>query len=227
MATQETLSEADLPMDAEEFADRLIAEIDAYIEEHDLSEARFETDISEDEMREGLYTRIYNEIAAIDLSRQMLGGIDRSDNPQAFVHLLKQIEDEAKHARMLAQRLWNLGGHPERTFELADESTKEFWSLFDGLDVIETAIMLQCGTERMAQYRHEKELHYYDEETAEIYEKVIAPEEKFHAKVGVNLLRILCTDEETQARALKEWQEGRELIREVHDKGVQNAFKRA
>lgn len=225
MTTRATLSESDLPLPPEEFADRLIAEIDEYIDEHGLSEARFDEAIGADEMREGLYTRIYNEIAAIDLSRQMLDGIDRSENPQAFVHLLKQIEDEAKHARMLSQRLWNLGGEPEQTFERADQSTRSFWELFDGLDVIETTIMLQCGTERMAQYRHEKELHYYDDETAEIYEKVIAPEEKFHAKIGVNLLRVLCTDEETQLRALHQWQEGRELIREIHDKGVQNAFK--
>lgn len=226
MTTRATLSESDLPLPPEEFADRLIAEIDGYIEEHGLATARFDADLGDDEMREGLYTRIYNEIAAIDLSRRMLDGIDRAENPQAFVHLLKQIEDEAKHARMLSQRLWNLGGEPELTFERADESTRSFWGLFDGLDVIETTIMLQCGTERMAQYRHEKELNYYDEETAEVYEKIIAPEEKFHAKIGVNLLRVLCTDEETQVRALRQWQEGRELIREIHDKGVQNAFRR-
>lgn len=224
MATTETLAEADLPLPPEEFAEQLVAEIDAYIDEHGLAEARFDTELSEEEMREGLYTRIYNEIAAIDLSRQMLDGVDQAKNPQAFVHLLKQIEDEAKHARMLSQRLWNLGGEPELTFERAADSTIAFWDLFDDLDVIEMAVMLQCGAERMAQYRHEKELHFYDEETAEIYEKVIAPEEAFHAKIGESLLRLLCRDAESQARALRQSREGRELIREIHDKGIQEAF---
>jgi bacterioferritin (cytochrome b1) len=224
MATTDTLSEADLPLPAEEFAERLIADIDAYIETHGLAEARFDTAIGEAEMREGLYTRIYNEFAALDLSRQMLDGIDRAENPQAWVHLLKQMEDEAKHARMLSQRLWNLGGEPELTFERAADSTKRFWELFEDLDVIEMAVMLQCGAERMAQYRHEKELHFYDEETAEIYEKVISPEEAFHAKIGVALLRLLCTDEATQRRALRTSHEARELIRDVHDQGIQEAF---
>ena len=227
MAASNALAEADLPLPPREFADRLLDEVDAYIEEHGLAAARFDTELTEDQMRAGLYTRIYNEITAIDLSRRMLDQLDRTDNPQAFVHLLKQAEDEAKHARMLSQRLWNLGGEPQRYRELAAESTKEVWAIFDGLDVIETAAVLQCGSERMAQYRHEKELAFYDEETAEIYEKVISPEEKFHAKIGESLIRILCTDEDSQLRALRKSREGRELIREMHDKGIRDAYSQA
>lgn len=218
------LTEDELPLPPEEFADRLAAEIDAYIDEYGLDDARFETQLNEDQMREGLYTRIYNEIVAIDLSRQMLDDLDASDDPQVFIHLLKQIEDEAKHARMLSQRLWNLGGDPTKVFERANESTREFWEMFDGLDVIEMAVMLQCGAERMAQHRHEKELHFYDDETSEIYKSVISPEEKFHAKIGMNLIRKLCTDRETQLNALQKSREGRELIRTHHDKGIQDAY---
>lgn len=221
------LSEEELPLPPKEFADRLAAEMDTYIDEYGLDNARFETDLTQDQMREGLYTRIYNELVAVDLSRRMLGGLDASDDPQAFTHLLKQMEDEAKHARMLSQRLWNLGGDPTQVFERANESTREFWEMFDDLDVIETAVMLQCGAERMAQHRHEKELHFYDDETAEIYKSVISPEEKFHAKIGVNLLRKLCTDRETQLKALRKSREGRELIRNHHDKGIQDAYANA
>lgn len=222
MAT--ALSKEELPVPPEEFADRLAAEIDDYIDEYGLDDARFETELTQDQMREGLYTRIYNELIAVDLSRRMLGNLDASDDPQAFTHLLKQMEDESKHARMLSQRLWNLGGDPTKVFERANASTREFWEMFDDLDIIETAVMLQCGAERMAQYRHEKELRFYDDETAEIYEKVISPEEKFHAKIGVNLLRKLCTDHEAQLKALRKSREGRKLIRSHHDKGVQNAY---
>jgi len=227
MAAATPLTEADLPLPPDEFAERLLADIDAYIDEHGLAQSRFDEVLGEAEMREGLYTRIYNEITAIDLSRRMLDQLDGAENPQAFVHLLKQAEDEAKHARMLAHRLWNLGGQPEQYVERTADSTKEIWALFDGLDIVETAAVLQCGSERMAQYRHEKELVYYDEETAEIYAKVIAPEEKFHAKIGESLLRTLCVDEDTQLRALRTSREGRELIREKHDKGIRDAFKRA
>jgi uncharacterized ferritin-like protein (DUF455 family) len=218
------LSEEELPLPPEEFADRLMEDIDDYIDEHDLATARFEEELSEEQMREGLYTRIYNEIVAIDLSREMLNDIDRAEDPQVFIHLLKQIEDEAKHARMLSQRLWNLGGNPEEVFERASASTVAFWERFEGLDAVEMAVMLQCGAERMAQHRHPKELHFYDDETAEIYENVIVPEEKFHAKIGVNIIRKLCTDEDSQRRALEKSREGREMIRSHHDKGIQQAY---
>jgi uncharacterized ferritin-like protein (DUF455 family) len=219
-----TLSEDELPLPAEEFADRLMEDVDSYIQEHDLANARFEAELDEDQMREGLYTRIYNEIVAIDLSREMLNDIDRAEDPQVFVHLLKQIEDEAKHARMLSQRLWNLGGNPQDVFDRASESTVEFWERFEGLDAIEMAVMLQCGAERMAQHRHPKELEFYDDETAEIYESVIVPEEKFHAKIGVNIIRKMCTDEDSQLKALRTSREGREMIRSHHDKGIQEAY---
>ena len=222
--TTSTLSEDDLPLPPEEFADRLMDDVDAYIDEHDLASARFETDLTDDQMRDGLYTRIYNEIVAIDLSREMLNDINRAEDPQVFVHLLKQIEDEAKHARMLSQRLWNLGGNPQEVFERASDSTVEFWERFEGLDAVEMAVMLQCGAERMAQHRHPKELEFYDDETAEIYENVIVPEEKFHAKIGVNIIRKMCTDEESQLKALRASREGREMIRSHHDKGIQEAY---
>ena len=218
------IREADLPLPPDEFADRLIADIDAYIEEHELATARFDTQLTEEQMRDGLYTRIFNEIVAIDLPRRMMDDMGDVEDPQPFVHLLKQIEDEAKHARMLSQRLWNLGGDPQKVFERADQSAKQFWEQFTEYDAVEMTVMLQCGAERMAQHRHPKELKYYDEETAEIYERVIVPEEQFHAKIGVNLLRKLCNDRESQEKALRMWDEGRDLIRTVHDKGIQNAF---
>lgn len=212
------LREAELPLPADEFADRLIADIDAYIDEYDLATARFDTKLTEEQMREGLYTRIFNEIIAIDLSRQMAGDLGDVDDPQPFIHLLKQMEDEAKHARMLSQRLRNLGGDPQQVFERADESTRRFWEQFTEYDAVQMAVMLQCGAERMAQHRHPKELKYYDEETAEIYERVIVPEEQFHAKIGENVLRH-CTDRESQLEALQRARAVQDILLAHNDSG--------
>jgi FMN phosphatase YigB (HAD superfamily) len=129
MADTTRLSEDELPVDSKEFADRLIDEIDAFIEDYDLGAPRFDEQRSEEEMREGLYTRVYNEIMAADVPRDMLDDATRFDNPQIFIHLLKQIEDEAKHARLLSQRLWNLGGNPAHCFERAERSP--FWDDFE------------------------------------------------------------------------------------------------
>lgn len=221
MATNTQLTEAELPLDPETFADRLINEIDTFIDEHDLDDSRFEEKMSEMQMREGLYTRLYNEIMAVDLPRRQLEGCD---DPQVFIHLLKQIEDEAKHARMLAQRIWQLDGNPEETFERADESVKEYWAEYDDKDPIEIGAMMQCGSERMASFRVAKEIEYYDDETAAIYDDVIDPEEQFHAKIGVAMLRRLCTDYETQAKALRSSRDIREIILDRYESGVREAY---
>lgn len=200
MSETHPLTADELPLDPREFSDRLTAEIDAFVEEHQLGEPRFDEQLSEAEMREGLYTRVFNEIMAVDVAREMLDDAHRFDNPQIFIHLLKQVEDEAKHARMLAQRLWNLGGDPTRCFERASRSS--MWEDFENISVVEQTVTLQAGGERMAKARHPNELQFYDEETAEIYQSVIVPEEKFHAMIGENVLRH-CTGRETQLEALR------------------------
>jgi hypothetical protein len=223
MATVERLSERELPVDPAAFESRLIAEIDAFIEEHDLGAPRFDEQLTEAEMREGLYTRVYNEIMAADVPRDMLDGADRFENPQLFVHLLKQIEDEAKHARLLAGRLVDLDGDPAACFDRANPSP--LWADFRSLDVVEQAATLQGAGERMAKARHPNELRYYDEETAEVYETVIVPEEQFHAKIGENLLRH-CTDRESQVAALRRAREVQELLLTHNDAGGED-YERA
>jgi hypothetical protein len=213
MTEMSRLSEDELPVDPDKFAERLTAEIDAFIEAYDLGAPRFEEQRSEEEMRDGLYTRVYNEIMAADVPRDMLEDTARFDNPQIFVHLLKQIEDEAKHGRFLSQRLWNLGGNPADCFERAERSP--FWDDFENLNAVQQAATLQGAGERMAKARHPNELQYYDEETAEIYENVIVPEEQFHTKIGENILRH-CTDREMQLQALRRAREVQELMK-VHN----------
>lgn len=221
MNIEPQITEDELPLPSEKFAERLIDEIDAFIDEHGLDESRFDTEMSSDQVREGLYTRIYNEIAAVDLPRRQL---EEVDDPQVFVHLLKQMEDEAKHGRMLAQRIWNLGGSPEETFERTEQSVKEYWSKYNGRSAIEIGAMMQCGSERMASFRVQKEMEYYDDETEIIYEDVIDPEEQFHAKIGVAMLRRLCTDHDKQLEALRSSREIRQIIMEKHDAGVREAY---
>lgn len=221
MATNTKLSEADLPLESNTFAERLINEIDEFIDEHDLDESRFDEKMSEAQMRKGLYTRVYNEIMAVDLPRRELEGCDDS---QVFIHLLKQIEDESKHARMLSQRIWQLDGNPEKVFERADESVKDYWAEYDGKDPIEIGAMMQCGSERMASFRVAKETDYYDDETATIYEDVIDPEEQFHAKIGVAMLRRLCRDRESQLKALQGSRNIREILLDNYESGVREAY---
>lgn len=216
MATAERLTEDELPIEPAAFQSRLIAEIDAFIEEHELGAPRFDEQLTEAEMREGLYTRVYNEIMAADVPRDMLEGADRFDDPQIFTHLLKQIQDEAKYARLLAGRLADLDGNPAQCFDRANPSP--LWADFESLNIVEQAATLQGAGERMAKARHPNELRYYDDETAEIYENVIVPEEQFHAKIGENVLRH-CVDRESQVAALRRARDVQEILLTHNDAG--------
>lgn len=215
------LTEDELPMDAEAFTTQLIDSIDERIEAEGLNSSRFDHDLSEEEMLDGLYTRVYNELAVADAARRMTTQVD---DPQIFVHLLKQLEDEAKHARMLAQRIYRLGGNPADVFERADESARRFWGRFEGLDLVETTAMLQATTERIAHQRHQHEADHYDEETAEIYRRVITPEEQFHSMIGVNILRTYCPDLERQRVALRCANDSMAIRGNELDSGVRNAY---
>jgi hypothetical protein len=221
MATSDTLSEADLPLPTDEFVDRLIDDVDGFMHDHGLDESRFKEQLTEDQMRQGLLTRAYGEFR---VGKILIPNMDECEDPRIYVQLAKQIEDEFKHGRLLSNRLRELGADPSRAAEHENPLSKEYWEAVSGLDIVETTAMLQCGAERFASRRHPEELQYYDDETAEIYESVIAPDEKFHAQVGVNVLRTYCDDYETQRSALEASRRGRELTIELHDESYREAY---
>ena len=221
MAPSESLSEDDLPLEPAEFAGRLTEDVDRFMEDHGLDQSRFEEELSDAQMRNGLYTRVHGELVTGDIARRMAEQVDDDD---LFVQLAKQAEDEVKHARLLGQRLKALGGHPAECFDRANDLSKAFWEAIEGRGVVETTAMLQAGAERMARFRHPNEQRFYDDETAKVYEDVIIPDEMFHAQVGVNVLRTYCTDEETQRTALRASWEGREIVVDLHDAGYKQAY---
>mgnify|MGYP006292820063 CR=1 FL=1 len=221
MASSEALSAGDLPLEPAEFARRLTGDVDRFMEAHGLDESRFSEPLSDAQMRNGLYTRVHGELVTGDIARRMAEQVDDDD---LFVQLAKQAEDEIKHARLLGQRLKALGGHPAECFERANDLSKEFWDAIGGRELIETTAVLQAGAERMAGFRHPNEQQYYDDETAMVYEDVITPDERFHAQVGVNVLRTYCTDEATQRRALRASHEGRDIVVDLHDAGYKQAY---
>lgn len=217
------IDEDELPLPAGEFTEKLMTETDLVIEEQRLDAPRFDRDLSLEEMSNGLYTRIYNELTATELALQMVQNLD-SGHAGLFIQLVKQIEDEAKHARLLGNRLDQLGGDPSLVFERAPDIQKGFWDMARGEDVITTASILNCTSERIARLRHLKELTHYDEQTREIYENVIAPEEKYHAQIGTNVFKSLCTDRDSQSRALETVRMSRETMKETMDQGVAEAY---
>lgn len=215
------LTTDELPLPTEEFVDRLMGEVDAFMTEHGLDESRFEEQLTEAQMRNGLRTRSYGEFR---VGKILFPNLDECDDPRIYVQLAKQIEDEFKHGRLLSKRLQELGDDPSTARQYENDLSRQYWEEVAGRNIVETTAMLQCGAERFASFRHPKELQFYDEETAQIYETVIAPDERFHAQVGVNVLRTYCDDYETQVEALEASRRGRELTIELHDASYREAY---
>lgn len=213
------IDESDLPMEPEEFSTKLFEEIDQFFFENDMDKSNFERELTDEEMRQGLYTRVSNEVRTVKYPLRLL---ERIDDPVAFVHLNKQIEDEAKHARLLGKRLKELGGDPSESF--AKSETDWYWENIEENiergELIEPIIWLQGVGERWLSYRTPHDIEFFDDETAQIYEDVIVPDEKFHAQVGVNLIELLCTDEESQLKALEASREIRRKLNRVLNQGI-------
>jgi len=209
MVSARRIEEDELPLPAEEFTDRFIAEVEDFIEGSGRYDAQFDRPATREEMRTGLYTRIYNELMAVKHPLEMLEDVE---DPDVYVQLLKQMEDEAKHARLLAQRLRDLGGNPALANERVKEQALEMWETLEGLDVVERTVLFQCGGERGVATRHVNESEFYDDETQRVYEDVIIPDEKFHTQIGVNIVRRYCRDRDAQLRALRTSREGRRLF---------------
>lgn len=212
------IDEDDLPIESsEEFAELFMEEMATYFEKNDLDGSQFDEQATEEEMRTGLYTRIFNEIQVVKYPMMML---EKAKGPREFIQLLKQMEDEAKHARLLAQRLTELGGNPAECFDRTKSA--DYWKNViepvvadPDMSLAEVAANLQGTSEHWAMLRHPNEAPFYDDETQRIYEEVIIPDEKFHAQIGKNILEEYATDEETQRNALAIGREDRERIFET------------
>lgn len=208
-------------MHPDEFVDEVLEYVDSVVEEEDLDASRFDHEFSKEEMRNGLYTRIHAELMVARATDAMM---EQASNPTIFIQLCQQAEDEFNHAKLLAQRLRQLGGDPSKTFERAEASDREFWEpILNAESLIEASIRLHTCGERIVGQRHPKEKEFYDDETAQIYDEVITPDEKFHAQVGVTILRDQCTDEESQLEALNAIDEAFEMLLH-HDESYRKAY---
>jgi len=221
MGVYSAIDKDELPLETDEFVERVLDYVHTVVDDEGLDEPRFDSQFSEEEMRNGLYTRIHAELMVARATDSMLEDVD---NPTIFIQLCQQAEDEFNHAKLLAQRLSQLGGDPSKTFERMESSDKEFWqSIMDADSVIEASIRLHTCGERIVGERHPKEKEFYDEETAKIYEEVITPDERFHAQVGVGILRHQCDDYESQVEALDAVDDAFDMLL-LHDDSYREAY---
>jgi len=144
-----------------------------------------------------LKVALRNEIEATEIASRWLVATDDIEAKMAFA---RQAGDEAKHYRMIADRLRELG-FDARGF---NPVSKGYGPLFQYLDrlpsIVERVAAGQFTREAIAVVKNRQFIEFCeragDRVTATLYRDVIEPDEYFHHQLGRSLLlRFAATDE--------------------------------
>jgi bacterioferritin (cytochrome b1) len=149
-----------------------------------------------------LKVALKNEIEATELAARWLVTTDDVGVKLAFA---RQVGDEAKHYRMITERLRALG------FDAGgfNPLVKGYGPLFNYLMTLTTTVTRvaagQFTREAIAVVKNRQFIefceHAGDHETATLYRDVIEPDERYHHELGRTLLMRLATTPEAQAAA--------------------------
>jgi uncharacterized ferritin-like protein (DUF455 family) len=151
-----------------------------------------------------LKVALRNELEATEIAARWLVTTEDVDVKLA---LARQVGDEAKHYRLIADRLRGLG------LDLAgfNPLAKGWGPLFSYLDTlgatVERVAAGQFTREAIAVVKNRQFIEFCeragDRETASLYRDVIEPDETYHHELGRRLLLRLATSPEAQAAAAR------------------------
>jgi uncharacterized ferritin-like protein (DUF455 family) len=171
-----------------------------------------------------LKVALKNEVEATEIAARWLVATDDLEVKMAFA---RQAGDEAKHYRMIRDRLRALGVPPEAHDPLA----KGYGPLFRYLDTLATTVERvaagQFTREAIAVVKNRQFIefceHAGDRETAALYRDVIEPDERYHHELGRQLLLRLATTAEAQAAATRAARRTLELAEELQRAALSTA----
>jgi uncharacterized ferritin-like protein (DUF455 family) len=163
-----------------------------------------------------LRVALKNELEATEIAARWLV---RTADVEVKLALARQVGDEAKHYRLIAERLRALGADLTGFDPLA----KGWGPLFQYLDTLETTVERvaagQFTREAIAVVKNRQFIAFCeaagDRETAALYRDVIEPDEHYHHELGRTLLRRLATTPEAQAAARRAARRTLELAEEL------------
>ncbi len=149
-----------------------------------------------------LKVALRNEVEATEIAARWLTTTDDVHVKMAFA---RQAGDEARHYRLIAERLRELG------FEAGafDPLAKGYGPLFQYLDTLGTTVERvaagQFTREAIAVVKNRQFIEFCeragDTATATLYREVIEPDERFHHELGRSLLLRFATTPEAQQAA--------------------------
>jgi len=171
-----------------------------------------------------LKVALKNEVEATEIAARWLVATDDVEVKLAFA---RQVGDEAKHYRQIAERLRGLG------VDVAgfDPLAKGYGPLFTYLDSLATTVERvaagQFTREAIAVVKNRQFIEFCeaagDRETAALYRDVIEPDERYHHDLGRRLLLRLATDAAAQAVATRAARRTLELADELQQKALATA----
>jgi rubrerythrin len=158
-----------------------------------------------------LRVALKNEIEATEIAARWLV---TTPDVRVKLALARQVGDEAKHYRMIAERLRQLGFDPATPDPLA----QGYGPLFQYLDTLETTV------ERVAAGQFIEFCERAgDRETAALYRDVIEPDERHHHELGRALLSELAATADAQTAATTAARRTLELADELQKKALATA----
>jgi len=171
-----------------------------------------------------LKVALKNEIEATEIAARWLV---TTDDVTVKMALARQAGDEAKHFRMIAARLAELGFDADSFNPLANG----YGPLFGYLDTLRTTVERvaagQFTREAIAVVKNRQFIEFCeragDRATATLYKDVIEPDERFHHELGRSLLLRTATTAEAQDLARRAAARTLELAEELQTAALKTA----
>jgi bacterioferritin (cytochrome b1) len=171
-----------------------------------------------------LKVALKNEIEATETAARWLVTTGELDVKLA---LARQVGDEARHYRLIAERLRDLG-FDDRQF---DPLAKGYGPLFQHLDTLRSTVERvaagQFTREAIAVVKNRQFIEFCeaagDEVTARLYRETIEPDERHHHELGRRLLLRYATTPEAQEAARRAARRTLELAEELQGLALRTA----
>jgi hypothetical protein len=171
-----------------------------------------------------LKVALKNEIEATEIAARWLV---TTDDVGVKLALARQVGDEAKHYRLIAERLGSLGIDAATI----DPLTGGYGPLFKYLDTLVTTVERvaagQFTREAIAVVKNRQFIEFCDrvgdKDTAALYRDTIEPDERYHHELGRRLLLRLATTPEAQAAATAAARRTLALAEELQKKALATA----
>jgi len=171
-----------------------------------------------------LKVALKNEVEATEIAARWLVTTDDVEVKMAFA---RQAGDEAKHYRMIAERLRELG-FDARLFDPLAKGYGPLFGYLDGLrSTVERVAAGQFTREAIAVVKNRQFIEFCeragDRVTAALYRDVIEPDERFHHELGRSILLRTATTGEDQERARRAAARTLELAEELQAAALKTA----